>query len=183
MDYDWRYYIPKIALGNMAFRFATSFGKPFTSQNQTLPFEKAYYGGGANDIRGWIARSLGPGSYGNALSIDQTGDIKLIMSAEYRFDIYWIFQGAFFTDAGNIWLWNPDANRPGANFNGATFYQQIAVGAGFGLRLNFNFFVVRFDEAWAVYDPTQAPNSRLYKKANEYNLRRMRINIGIGFPF
>ncbi len=180
---DYRYYVPKFLLGNLALRGFAGAGRPFEPQTQTLPFEKAFYGGGANDIRGWIARTLGPGSYVNTQNIDQTGDIKLLFSAEYRFEITGIFQGALFTDAGNIWLWNPDAIRTGAQFKANSFYKEIAVGSGFGLRLNFNFFVVRFDEAWAVINPYPAPDGSQLNPVSYYNLRNMRINLGIGFPF
>ncbi len=182
-DVDGRYFVPKFILGNIALRGAVSVGIPVTPQTQTLPFEKAYYGGGANDIRGWIARTLGPGAYDKKQSLDQTGDIKLLLSEEYRFDMFWILQGAFFADEGNVWLMYDDPNRPGAQFDRKKFIREIAIGAGFGLRLNFNFFVIRFDEAWAVYDPSVPLAFRGINPIKYYSLPNLKINIGIGYPF
>src|SRR5690606_41155234 len=97
------------------------------------------------------ARSVGPGTYYGLSNtedvqfIDQRGDIKIEANIEYRFDIYRFFKGAVFLDAGNIWLWEEDEQRPGRGFDTDTFLQDLAVGTGFGIRLDFSFFILRFD--------------------------------------
>jgi outer membrane protein assembly factor BamA len=112
---------------------------PYGNSN-ILPFEKRYFAGGANSVRGWSVRSLGPGKYrgsdGRIDFINQTGDMKLYLSAEYRTYLFWKFNGAAFIDAGNIWTLRNYADQPGGQFKFDEFYKQIAVGYGVGVRLN-----------------------------------------------
>ena len=127
-----------------------AFGIAYPYGNSTvLPFEKRYFSGGANSVRGWGVRELGPGKFkgtdGRIDFINQTGDMKLDLSAEYRTFLFWKFDGAAFIDAGNIWTLRSYAEQPGGQFKISEFYKQIAVAYGVGLRLNFGYFILRFD--------------------------------------
>ncbi|MFN8283981.1 MAG: BamA/TamA family outer membrane protein [Chitinophagales bacterium] len=123
-----------------------------------MPYIKQFFSGGPNSLRGWGFRKVGPGGYNvyqlNNTNLDETGDIKLELNAEYRFGIYKLFKGAVFTDLGNIWMLKEDPLRPLANFDAKRFMKELAWDAGVGLRLDLNFFVVRFDVAVALYDPS-----------------------------
>lgn len=129
----------------------------------TLPFEKSFYLGGSNSMRAWNYRSLGPGSYyteEEVVNDIRTGDIKLEMNLEYRGTIYKFIKYGIFVDAGNIWLSHKDEEMPNAEFQLNRFYKEIGFGAGVGIRLDFNFFIIRLDAALPIYDPSQAPNRR-----------------------
>jgi len=133
-------------------------GIPYLN-SKSLPFEKSFSAGGAIDVRGWRARRLGPGSYnqsGNFI-FDQFADLKLLIQAEYRLTVIKQIELGFFVDAGNIWSLNEDPQRPGANFQARRFLQEIAVGAGVGLRINLGFFIFRVDPGIPLYDPTVKP--------------------------
>jgi outer membrane protein assembly factor BamA len=150
-----------------------------------LPYVEQFFSGGAYSVRGWTARYLGPGSYYEEdLSgyIDQSGDIKLENNIEFRFDMSKMLKGALFIDVGNIWLVNEDPNRPGADFNFDTFYDQLAVSTGFGIRFDFNFFVLRTDFGIPLRYP--------YPINNEYWLlgtgnifSSTNFHLAIGYPF
>jgi outer membrane protein assembly factor BamA len=155
-------------------------GKPYGNLD-VLPFEKSYYGGGANDIRAWQARSLGPGSLADSLtenSLNQIGELKIEGNLEYRFDLTKIMEGAAFIDAGNIWILSEDAARPNAEIKMDRFWQDIAIGVGVGLRLDFNFFLIRFDLAAKLKDPAADDPEKLDLIWNKPTL-----NLGIGYPF
>ena len=130
-----------------------------------LPFEKRYFSGGANSVRGWSVRSLGPGSFrgsnGRIDFINQTGDMKLDLNLEYRTYLFWKLNGAAFVDAGNIWTLRSYAEQPGGQFKLGSFYKQIAVAYGVGLRLNFDYFVLRFDMGMKAINPA-------YRTQNEH---------------
>ena len=124
---------------------------------EVLPYVKQFYAGGTNSLRGFRARSVGPGSYvsvqeGNFL-VDQVGDLKLEFNAEYRFPISGFVKGAFFTDAGNIWLLKDDPSRPGGVFAWDTFMSQIAMDLGFGIRIDPEVIVIRLDLAAPIRRP------------------------------
>jgi len=145
----------------IVYRTQFGIGVPYMNSSQ-LPFEKRYFGGGANGVRAWMIRSLGPGSYINE-DVDyynQSGDINLLASAEYRFKLFWVLEGSLFVDAGNTWTIRDYEGQPGAFFEYDTFYKQIAAGVGTGLRIDLNFFVFRFDVAWKALDPTEAIGDR-----------------------
>ncbi|MFH1319434.1 MAG: BamA/TamA family outer membrane protein [Bacteroidota bacterium] len=174
-DIDFRYYNIINKSNSLVLRVALGIGIPY-GNSSALPFEKSFFGGGANGIRAWEALELGPGSYKNTTDIGQTGDIKLEGNIEYRYDIFKMLQGAFFVDAGNIWLIDyPE--RPKAQFDVNRFYNEIAVGAGIGLRLNFTFFIVRLDAAIPVKDPSLQEGERWFKPNKPV------YNLGIGYPF
>lgn len=160
--------------------------------SQTIPFEKRYFAGGANSVRGWSARSLGPGGYrGNGKLIDfnnQSGDIRLNLNLEYRAKVWSIIELAAFIDAGNIWTVFDYETQPFGQFKWNEFYKQIALAYGVGLRLDFSFFVFRVDFGVKLYDP-----SRLYSTlagtqwrtaANGLNWKNdMALHFAIGYPF
>ncbi|MEY4926576.1 MAG: hypothetical protein RI894_1012 [Bacteroidota bacterium] len=142
----------------LAFRFAAGFGLPYgNSEGTELPFSKQFFVGGANSIRAWNIRRIGPGASPKAIDAKsgyQTGDSKLEMSLEYRMPLTQMFKLAAFIDAGNVWSSSSAAVYPNkAKFNIGTFWDQLAVGAGIGLRLDFSYFLVRGDFAWAVRYP------------------------------
>ena len=120
-----------------------------------IPYDRGFYMGTSNSMRGWGYRGLGPGSYKHENDTLYTGDIKLELNVEYRGTLYRSFKYALFVDAGNIWLSKKNKDMPGADFSFSRFYEEIAVDVGVGLRLDFNFFVIRLDYAVPIYDPTR----------------------------
>jgi outer membrane protein assembly factor BamA len=185
---DFRYYIPLGQETNLALRSIFGIGAPMFN-SATLPFEKRFFSGGANSIRAWKLRQVGPGSfYSNnpGVNFDQSGDLKLEFNSELRFPIYGVFKGALFLDAGNVWLFKNDAERPGAEFAFNRFYKEIAVGTGFGTRFDFSVFLFRVDFGVKLRDPAQPENQRwLFNKWDESDWigNFMNLNLGIGYPF
>lgn len=152
-----------------------------------LPFEKRYFSGGANSVRGWSVRGLGPGSYsgtdGRIDFINQTGDIKLDLSLEYRTFLFWKLYGAAFLDAGNIWTIRNYESQPGGQFRFDEFYKQIAVAYGFGLRFNFGYFVLRFDGGMRAIDPA-CPSGKGHYPIFHPNIKRdFAFHFAVGLPF
>ena len=149
------------------------------------PYGEQFYVGGANSIRAFTIRSIGPGKYVAPSStysyLDQTGDIKLEMNLEYRFNIFGSLYGALFFDAGNIWLMKKDENRPDAEFRFDTFWRQLATGTGLGVRYDLDFFVLRLDLGIALHVPYDTG------KSGYYNIPKFSDGLGvhfaIGYPF
>lgn len=186
----------------MAYRLTGGVGVPYGNLN-AMPFEKSFFGGGANDIRAWQARTLGPGSFRDPRrTFDKIGDILIEANSEYRFDLIDILEGALFADAGNIWNLRADPSRPGAEWNARRFISEIAIGAGVGFRLNFDFFLIRLDLGLQVRDPSLDPGERwLFQPKDRYNdfidtvnmdrpgnplpyySWQWNLNLGIGYPF
>jgi outer membrane protein assembly factor BamA len=159
-------------------------GVPYGNFN-VLPFEKQYFTGGANGIRAWPVRSLGPGSF-KASPEDypnQTADIKLEFNAEYRFKLISFLEGALFLDAGNIWAINKKDNRDGAVFRFNSFYKQIALGTGAGLRFDFSYFIFRLDLGMKLREPSQMDNSGWIIGSRSYSGNDFNLNFAIGYPF
>lgn len=180
-EVDYRKYWQVTNFSQFVFRVNQGIGLPLLNLG-VLPFESAFFGGGANGIRAWSARSLGPGSLPDSLNLlDQFGDIKLEFNLEYRFDIYRWFKGALFADAGNVWLIKEDKDRPGGLFTFKNFYKEFALGAGVGLRLDFSFFIIRFDVATPFHDPGRPENDRWAIKYFQW--KDVNLNLGIGYPF
>lgn len=125
-------------------------------KNSEIPYDRGFFMGTSNSMRGWGYRGLGPGSYQRGGDTLYTGDIKLEMNIEYRGTLYRSFKYALFVDAGNIWLSRKAEDMPGADFSFKRFYKEIAVDVGAGLRLDFDFFVIRIDYAVPIYDPTRS---------------------------
>jgi len=207
VDADIRYFKNFSSGSVLGTRFSGGIGIPY-GNSEVLPYIKQFFIGGTNSIRAYRFRTLGPGSYfndgietGSAGFFDQAGDIKLELNLEYRFDLYSFFEGAFFVDMGNIWLLDYDANRPGGwikdsnpdnplegQFKVGKILDEIAIGAGFGLRLDFDFFLIRCDFATPIRSPFLPkgdrwtikdirPLSGLWRKDN------LRLNLAIGYPF
>lgn len=180
-EVDYRKYWQVTNFSQVVFRVNQGIGLPLLNLG-VLPFESAFFGGGANGIRAWAARSLGPGSLPDSLNLqDQFGDIKLEFNLEYRFDIYRWFKGAIFADAGNVWLIKKDEDRPGGVFEFKDFYKELALGAGIGVRLDFSFFIIRFDVATPFHDPGRPENDRW--AIQYFQWRDVNLNLGIGYPF
>jgi hypothetical protein len=208
-DAEYTYTVQKVK-SSMTFRAFAGVGIPIGKGDTTLPFFKQYFAGGANSMRGWPVRGIGPGSkalapYNSQTLNDRTGDIRLEVNGEYRYDIAQIIpnslilRGAIFVDAGNVW--NFKNTRPGGGtdtlqFNFNRLYQQLGVTAGTGLRFDFNYFLVRFDLGFRFKRPDIAKNSgwqipditynNLFKKAEENRIWRyenFNFTIGLSYPF
>lgn len=188
------------------YRGIAGIGIPLKNLN-TLPFERSFFSGGANDMRAWQARGLGPGSLADTTTfgIDQVGEVKIELNLEYRFKIIKQLEGALFADIGNIWLLTYDPQRPGAEFTPKRFINELAIGPGAGVRFNFGFFVLRFDGGLQLRDPSLPEGERwIFEpkgKTNQYrtvaNITRtandlptmedwspqFTFNLGIGYPF
>ena len=175
-EIDLRHY-NQTKLTSFVSRINMGINKPYGNLD-VLPFEKSYYGGGANSIRAWQARALGPGSTPAENSLNQLGEIKIEGNLEYRFDITKVFEGAAFIDAGNIWIISPDEQRPYAEIKANRFWRDIAIGTGIGLRLDFNFFLFRFDLAAKLKDP-----GHLNPEKINLQWKQPTLNLGIGYPF
>ncbi|MGB0934366.1 MAG: BamA/TamA family outer membrane protein [Lishizhenia sp.] len=185
-------------------RISFGAGLPFNNNATSLPFDYAFFTGGANDNRGWRARALGPGSYKYYLDTNRTatqiGDIRIGGNVEYRFNLGGYFRGAFFVDASNIWTINEDANRPGSQFS-SSWYNEFGIASGFGLRMDIDFFVVRLDLGIPLRNPALPENARwIFQDRQPYlnegfetfgtNYESIlprpfipQIHLGIGFPF
>ncbi|MFH0843248.1 MAG: BamA/TamA family outer membrane protein [Bacteroidota bacterium] len=197
-DIDLRYNVFVNDVSSLVYRGFIGAGIPY-GNSRAIPFEKQYFSGGANGIRAWQVRTLGPGSYlpDYTKLLNQTADIKLEVNAEYRFKLFWILEGALFLDAGNIWSYNDDPATPGSQFRFNSFVNEIAVGTGAGLRFDLDFVLLRADIGIKLRDPGLEAGSRWitkwgdYYKATEYmdyygNIKHSKIFglvIGIGYPF
>ncbi|MFW5759742.1 MAG: BamA/TamA family outer membrane protein [Cyclobacteriaceae bacterium] len=181
--FDTRYYYQIDRTSEVAFRLFIGLGIPYGNSN-TLPFTKQFFIGGTNSIRAFPARSLGPGTFNpdsSAGFYDQSGDIRLEGNIEYRFPIYGFIKGALFLDAGNIWLINPTEEKPGAKFEFSNFSSQLAVGTGFGIRLDIDFLVLRLDLGVPLRKPFLERGNRWY--FDQLGFDDIVYNIGIGYPF
>ena len=205
LDGEMIYYKSLSATVSFAARFATGIGATYGhSIKDELPFYKQFSVGGPNSIRAWNIRQLGAGAQINNLTTNnqtgfQTGDIKLESSVELRFDIFEMMKGAIFADAGNVWSLRPTDNN--AQFNTNTFLEQIALGIGTGTRLDFSYFVLRFDLAYPIrypylqhYDyeinqsvPTNTMATDTHWQTPSVFFRRgwqqPTLNIAVGYPF
>lgn len=152
-----------------------------------LPFEKRYFSGGANSVRGWSVRELGPGKFkgtdGRIDFINQTGDVKLDLNAEYRSSLFWKLQGALFIDAGNIWTLRNYAEQPGGQFKFTEFYKQIAASYGMGLRLNFDYFILRFDVGMKAINPAYESETEHWSIIHPKLSRDFDFHFAVGLPF
>ncbi|MBI9038194.1 MAG: BamA/TamA family outer membrane protein [Bacteroidales bacterium] len=180
-DIDFRYYNIIDRNKTIVFRTLLGIGIPY-GNSEVLPFEKGFYEGGANGMRGWVIRSLGPGSYNETgEDIDKIGDIQIEGNIEYRFPIYKQFKGALFTDIGNIWLLKSNTTFPGGQFEFDKFFGQLAIDGGFGFRFDFDFFIFRIDGALKLKDPSKPKGERWI--VNKARFDRIMWNFGIGYPF
>lgn len=190
---DSRYYFIINKNSKIATRILAGIGIPYANSS-TLPYLKQFFSGGSNSIRAFLPRTVGPGSYLmpdsllNRGFLDKAGDIKLEGNIEYRFTIISVLKGGLFVDAGNVWLIRKNAQLPGGEFNVNTFHQQLAVGTGFGLRLDLNFFILRFDLGMPLRKPFLPEGERWVVNQIAFGDRAWRkqnlvLNIAIGYPF
>lgn len=155
--------------------------------SKVLPFEKRYTAGGPNSVRGWSVRELGPGKFkgsdGRIDFINQTGDLKLDLNLEYRTHLFWKFDGAAFIDAGNIWTLRNYEEQQGGQFQIGEFYKQLAFAYGLGLRLNFNYFILRFDAGMKAINPVYDDFKEHYAFFNPNFKRDFTFHFAVGLPF
>jgi outer membrane protein assembly factor BamA len=169
--------------------FHLGLGLAYPYGNSTLlPFEKRYFSGGANSVRGWSVRSLGPGRYkekdGRINFINQTGDMKLDMNVEYRTHLFWKLGGALFVDAGNIWTLKENPGQEGGQFRFDEFTSQIAVSYGAGIRFNFDYFILRFDLGMKAVNPAfQEEDDEHYPIMHPRFSRDYAFHFAVGMPF
>jgi hypothetical protein len=188
LDLDGRHYLKLHDRSTLAFRLAVGAAKPFGNLT-VMPFETSFFTGGANSIRAWRARSLGPGSYYSPLNnFDRIGEARLEANVELRFKMFGYLEGALFTDLGNIWYLQDNPAREGSRLAADRFLGEIAIGTGVGARLNFDFFIVRFDLGLQTKDPSLPAGQRwIFEPHDEaYRTRfgqKLNLNLGIGYPF
>ncbi|MGB1313240.1 BamA/TamA family outer membrane protein [Bizionia paragorgiae] len=174
-------YVKYWDLGNknvLAMRSFLGIAIPYGNSNN-IPFSKSFFAGGANDNRAWSPYDLGPGSLQSTNEFNEA-NLKIAFSVEQRFNISGPVNGALFIDAGNIWNVLDDVEDEQATFNSFSSLKNIAVGSGFGLRYDFNFFVLRGDIGFKTYDPSYPENNRWF---TNYNFANAVYNIGINYPF
>lgn len=169
---------------SLATHIGMGVGVPY-GNSAMLPFEKRFYGGGANGVRGWGVRTLGPGSFvGNNSNTDfmnQCGDIRFIMSAEYRAKLFWIVELGLFMDIGNIWTIRNYPNQDRGVFKFNSFYKELAAAYGLGIRLDFNYFLLRFDLGMKAHNP--AYGEEPWPLIHPHWGRDRAFHFSIGYPF
>ena len=174
-------YIKHWPLGNeqvIAFHAFGGIAVPYGNANN-MPFSRSYFSGGANDNRAWKAYKLGPGSSNNINEFNEA-NFKLAFNIEYRFPLSGPLKGGLFVDAGNVWNIFDNVDDPAFRFDGLQDLSEIAIGSGFGLRYDFDFFVFRFDTGFKTYNPALPDGKRWW---GEYKLKNAVFNIGINYPF
>ncbi len=188
---DYRFYFEWSKYNELVIRQNVGLGIPY-SNSTALPFSKQFFVGGASSLRGFQARSIGPGTYrneelGDDSYFDQSGDILIEMNVENRFDMGPYFEGAVFVDLGNVWLKNTSDARPGGEFNFDTFLSQMAVNTGFGIRLNLDFVIVRLDLGIPLAIPYRGEGDRWVGDkmsfSRDYRKDYLIWNLAIGYPF
>ena len=181
MSIDFRhYYYFSNKTKSLVTRILLGTGIPLLNSDE-LPYEKGFYAGGANDMRGWLFKSLGPGGYSGDNDYEKVGDIQIEGNLEYRFPLYGFLKGAIFTDIGNIWTYNNSETFPNGQFNFNTFVSQLAIDAGFGFRFDFQVLIFRIDIAAPMRNPA-------YPSADRWRIKYLQPkdfvwNFGIGYPF
>lgn len=186
-DVDFRFNKQITAANRIVYRLFAGIGVPL-GKSATLPFERLYFAGGPYGIRAWNSEGLGPGTYN---SIDSNtyynrGELKLEANLEYRFKLFWKVEGALFVDAGNIWTSQLDDTYPGGKFEWNSFYKEIAVGTGIGVRFDLSFLILRTDFGFKMRDPVIQQGSRWvdFNQSAHYTFRdRFVFQFGIGYPF
>lgn len=182
-DFD---FAKNIAIDNRnSIAYHVAFGIAFPYGNaEMIPFEKRYFAGGANSVRGWSVRSLGPGSFpGDGNFMNQTGDLKMEGSIEYRSNLFWKLAGAIFIDAGNVWTLRDYESQPGGQFRFNKFYKQIAVAYGIGFRIDLGFFILRFDGGMKAINPAYESGRERYPIIHPRFSRDFAFHFAVGYPF
>lgn len=155
-------------------------GIPYYNSDE-LPYEKGFYAGGANDMRGWLFKDLGPGGYSGDSPYEKVGDIQIEGNLEYRFPIYSFFKGALFTDIGNIWTYKESESFPDGKFYFNKFISQLAVDVGVGFRFDFKVLIFRIDAAAPIRNPAYPAGEKWRTKY--LHPTDVVWNFGIGYPF
>ena len=186
-DFDYTQELMKGANDQLVFHIGLGLAYPY-GNSKVLPFEKRYFSGGANSVRGWTVRSLGPGRYkdkdGRINFITQTGDIKLDLNVEYRAHLFWKFNGAAFVDAGNIWTFREYEGQEGGQLKLKNVLEDLAVSYGLGLRLNFDYFILRFDLGMKAINPAyETDNEAHYPIVHPRLGRDLAFHFAVGMPF
>ena len=186
LDFDLVKSIRVDERNSVAFHIAAGSAIPY-GNSQILPYEKRYFSGGANSVRGWGVRGLGPGRFsgsdGRIDFIRQTGDLKLDLSAEWRTHLFWKIDGAAFVDAGNIWTLRDYEEQPGGQFRFDTFWKQIAVAYGLGVRLNFGYFIMRLDGGMKAINPAYESGPDRYPVIHPRFGRDFQLHFAVGLPY
>lgn len=184
-DLDYAYTFVLSERHSVALHAGVGAAVPY-GNSEILPFEKRYFSGGANSVRGWSVRSLGPGTYKgvNQLTdfMNQCGDIRLDMNVEYRTKLIWKLELAAFLDAGNIWTIRNYVSQPGGQFKISSFYREIALAYGLGARLDFNYFILRLDMGIKAYDPSKNRNKR-WVISHQNIQEHATVHFAVGYPF
>lgn len=182
VDYTFNHYFSRRT--SLSFHVGGGIAVPYGNSSM-VPFEKRFYAGGANGVRGWGVRTLGPGCYDsrNSVSdfINQCGDISLLMNVEWRAKLFWVIEGALFIDAGNIWTIRDYPTQPGGLFKFNSFYKQIAAAYGLGVRLDFNYFLLRLDLGLKAHNP--AMNQEEWPIIHPRWHRDAAFHFSVGYPF
>ena len=179
IDFRHYYYFNK-KTNSLVWRLLLGAGIPLLNSDD-LPYEKGFYAGGANDMRGWLFKDLGPGDYSGNSPYEKVGDIQIEGNLEYRFPIYSFFKGALFTDIGNIWTYGKSESFPGGKFHFNTFVSQLAVDVGVGFRFDFKVLIFRIDAAAPIRNPAYTAGNRW--RINYLQPNDIVWNFGIGYPF
>ena len=185
-DFDYTHNIRFDYNNALVFHFGLGIAYPY-GNSTILPFEKRYFSGGANSVRGWSVRGLGPGRYtgrdGNIDFINQTGDMKIDLNMEYRAHLFWKLNGALFVDAGNIWTLRNYEEQPGGMFRFSEFLKELAVSYGWGVRFNFDYFILRFDFGMKAVNPAYEDHKGHYPILNPRLSRDLTFHFAVGLPF
>ena len=171
----------------IATRFLAGAGLPY-GNSSSMPFEQQFYSGGANSLRGWQARTIGPGTAPRDTVFvipNQTGDVKLEANLEYRFGLFWKFNGAVFADAGNVWYLKDNGltSYDQGKINARNLLEGIAIDWGLGLRLDLNFILVRLDMGMVVRNPSKEPEQRWVGPGGWFRRDGFAVHFGVGYPF
>jgi len=184
-DFDFSQNLNIDDRNSLVFHIGVGIAYPY-GNSQILPFEKRYFSGGPNSVRGWSVRSLGPGSYqgtnDNMSHINHTGDIKLDVNLEYRTHLFWKFKGAAFVDAGNIWNIRDYEGREEGTFRFKRFYKQLAVAYGLGIRFDLDYLIIRFDGGMKAINPMKTGKDK-YPFIRPNFSRDFAFHFAVGYPF
>ncbi len=185
-DIDFTHIVNFDVRNSLAMHVGLGVAYPY-GNSKILPFEKRYFSGGASSVRGWNVRELGPGKFkgtdGRIDFINQTGDMKLDLNVEWRTFLFWKLNSALFVDAGNNWTIRSYADQPGGQFKINEFYKQIAVAYGMGLRLNFDYFILRFDFGMKAVNPAYETRREHYPLLYPNFSRDLSFHFAVGMPF
>ncbi len=167
---------------SLVYRLYSGWGYAY-GNSTSIPFERLFYAGGSNSMRGWLPRTLGPGNQAKPTDVvfpSQLGNFKLETNLEFRFPVWGLLQGATFFDVGNIWFLGQGANNPDETFRFKTFIPQLGFNTGLGARFDFNFFIFRVDWGIKLHSPNEPAGQRWI---HNFQIRNTTLNFGVGYPF